>query len=40
MNQDREVQRESLEYYLSLKYPMSLEPEEDGGYIGKSNVNL
>ncbi|MFO0054579.1 MAG: type II toxin-antitoxin system HicB family antitoxin, partial [Dolichospermum sp.] len=22
----------SLEYYLSLKYPMSIYPEEDGGY--------
>ncbi|MBE9115251.1 type II toxin-antitoxin system HicB family antitoxin [Lusitaniella coriacea LEGE 07157] len=32
MAQSKEVQGQSLEYYLSLKYPMSLYPEEDGGY--------
>jgi antitoxin HicB len=32
MNQNRKVQREPLEYYLLLKYPMSLYPEKDGGY--------
>ena len=27
------TQTKSLEYYLSLKYPMSIYPEEEGGYI-------
>lgn len=30
--QGKEVQCKPLEYYLSLKYPISLYPEEDGGY--------
>ncbi|MBD2578774.1 type II toxin-antitoxin system HicB family antitoxin [Oscillatoria sp. FACHB-1406] len=32
MTQSKEVKRKPLEFYLSLKYPMSLYPEEDGGY--------
>lgn len=27
-----QTQSQSLEYYLSLKYPMSVYPEEEGGY--------
>lgn len=26
-------QHHSLDYYLTLKYPMSIYPEEDGGYV-------
>ncbi len=29
---DNLTQKKSLEYYLSLKYPMSIYPEEEGGY--------
>lgn len=32
MTQSKEIQRQPLEYYLSLKYSLSLYPEEDGGY--------
>ena len=31
MNENKS-QSKSLEYYLSLKYPMSIYPEEEGGY--------
>ncbi|NEO84261.1 MAG: type II toxin-antitoxin system HicB family antitoxin [Spirulina sp. SIO3F2] len=27
------IQSYSLDYYLNLKYPMSIYPEEDGGYV-------
>jgi len=30
--QSKEVKRQPLEFYLSLKYPMSIYPEEEGGY--------
>jgi len=29
---DNLTQTKSLKYYLSLKYPMSIYPEEEGGY--------
>ena len=29
---DNLTQTQSLKYYLSLKYPMSIYPEEEGGY--------
>lgn len=29
---DNLTQNKFLEYYLSLKYPMSIYPEEEGGY--------
>lgn len=32
MTQNKQLQRQSLEYYLSLKYPMSVHPEAEGGY--------
>lgn len=31
MNKNQ-LQRQSLAYYLSLKYPISIYPEEEGGY--------
>lgn len=27
------TQPHSLDYYLNLKYPMSIYPEEEGGYV-------
>lgn len=30
MSKNQELQKQSLEYYLSLKYPMSVYPEEEG----------
>lgn len=30
--QSEPINQNSLEYYLSLKYPMSIYPEEEGGY--------
>ncbi|WP_366146312.1 hypothetical protein [Crocosphaera sp.] len=32
MTTNQQPQRQSLEYYFSLKYPISLYPEEEGGY--------
>jgi antitoxin HicB len=32
MTQNKQLQRQPLEYYLSLKYPMSVYPEAEGGY--------
>ncbi len=32
MKTNPQIEHESLDYYLSLKYPMSIYPEEDGGY--------
>lgn len=32
MKTNSQLEHQSLEYYLSLKYPMSIYPEEDGGY--------
>jgi len=32
MTQNKQLQLQSLDYYLSLKYPMSVYPEEEGGY--------
>lgn len=32
MTQNKQLKRLSLEYYLSLKYPMSVSPEAEGGY--------
>lgn len=32
MTQNKQLERPSLEYYLSLKYPMSVYPEAEGGY--------
>ena len=29
---NNKTQSQPLEYYLSLKYPMSVYPEEEGGY--------
>ena len=29
---NNQTQSQPLEYYLSLKYPMSVYPEEEGGY--------
>jgi predicted RNase H-like HicB family nuclease len=32
MKTNSQLEHESLDYYLSLKYPMSVYPEDDGGY--------
>ena len=32
MKTNSQLEHQSLEYYLSLKYLMSIYPEEDGGY--------
>ena len=32
MKTNSQLEHQSLDYYLSLKYPMSIYPEEDGGY--------
>jgi antitoxin HicB len=32
MSQNKELERQPLDYYLALKYPMSIYPEEEGGY--------
>lgn len=32
MTQSNVVHTQPLEYYLSLKYPMSIYPEDEGGY--------
>ncbi|MGK7924353.1 MAG: type II toxin-antitoxin system HicB family antitoxin [Spirulina sp.] len=32
MTTDSQLKPQSLEYYLSLKYPMSIYPEDEGGY--------
>jgi predicted RNase H-like HicB family nuclease len=32
MKTNPQLEHESLKYYLSLKYPMSIYPEDDGGY--------
>lgn len=32
MKTNSQLEHQSLEYYLSLKYPMSIYPEDDGGY--------
>ncbi len=32
MKTNSQLEHQSLEYYLSLKYPISIYPEEDGGY--------
>ena len=32
MTQSKEVKFQSLEDYLSLKYPLAIYPEEEGGY--------
>ncbi|MFW6358935.1 MAG: type II toxin-antitoxin system HicB family antitoxin [Chroococcales cyanobacterium] len=32
MKENKQVERHPLQYYLSLKYPMSVYPEEEGGY--------
>lgn len=32
MKANKDPERHPLEYYLSLKYPISLYPEEEGGY--------
>lgn len=32
MKNNPQLEQQSLEYYLSLKYPMSIYPEDDGGY--------
>ena len=30
MTQNKELERKSLEYYLALKYPISIYPEDEG----------
>ncbi len=32
MTTNKALERPSLDYYLSLKYPISIYPEEEGGY--------
>ncbi|NMG60979.1 type II toxin-antitoxin system HicB family antitoxin [Geitlerinema sp. P-1104] len=32
MKQSNVINPKTLEYYLSLKYPMSIYPEDEGGY--------
>ncbi|MCL1469098.1 type II toxin-antitoxin system HicB family antitoxin [Argonema antarcticum] len=32
MKTNSQLEHQPLEYYLSLKYPMSIYPEDDGGY--------
>ncbi|XWK88979.1 MAG: type II toxin-antitoxin system HicB family antitoxin [Phormidium sp.] len=32
MKTNSQLENQPLEYYLSLKYPMSIYPEDDGGY--------
>jgi antitoxin HicB len=32
MTTDKALKRPPLEYFLSLKYPISIYPEEEGGY--------
>ncbi|MGL5875597.1 MAG: type II toxin-antitoxin system HicB family antitoxin [Xenococcaceae cyanobacterium] len=32
MTQNKNLERQPLDYYLALKYPMSIYPEEEGGY--------
>ncbi|HBE20782.1 MAG TPA: HicB family protein [Cyanobacteria bacterium UBA11149] len=32
MKNNYQIEQQSLEYYLSLRYPMSIYPEDDGGY--------
>lgn len=32
INQKNKAERQSLDYYLNLKYPITIYPEEEGGY--------
>jgi antitoxin HicB len=32
MTLNKELERPSLDYFLSLKYPISIYPEDEGGY--------
>ena len=40
MNQNQELKRHSLEYYLALKYPMSVYPEEEGIVVEQKTTNV
>jgi antitoxin HicB len=35
MSKKNKTERESLEFYLNLKYPVTLYPDPDGGYVAE-----